>query len=357
MMIISRYILSHFLSIFVLALLTFVALYLFIDFFEKIDDLIEKHVTIRDAAFYFGCKLPLIVTQGIPMAALLSSLISLGLLKRNRELVALEAAGVKPAVYVRPIVVAALCLALLHLALGETMARSLNQAAQGMWKSKILNKPTVSWHQQNVWYHGDGVIYQIMLMDRTNQVMEKASLFFINSDFKLDRRLDAKRVKWESGKWVAEDCLLVRFNGTTAEQERTDRIELTSLRERPEDFLGLETIPEELSWPDLYEYTDKIRTEGYNPTPYEVELHTRAAFPMTTLILAILGVTIVLRQGIHGGIATGIGIALTVAFAYLTVLQVGSGLASAGILPPMVGAWAGNVIFTALAGYLWVSDY
>ena len=355
MKIISRYVLRHFFPVFGLALGAIVGLYLVIDFFEKIDNLLEKHVGAADIFSYFMLKIPFIVTQGIPMATLLGSLIALGILKRNRELIALETAGIRATSYVMPILLTALGLSLAHFLADETLARAMNHKAEQIWQREVLNqKASLAWSHENVWYRGQNVIYQIRLYNKEAASLEKVSLFYLNSQFELTERLDARRARWQDQRWIAEDGLILRFTGSKIEQEWFTERELT-LAETPGDFSRLETIPEELNWLDLYEYTQKIRAEGYNAKPYEVELHMRLALPLTTLIVALLGVTIALSQGLHGGIAIGVGIALVVASLYFVVLHLGSALATAGILPPFVGVWAGDIIFATLAGYLWTA--
>jgi len=355
MKIIPRYILRHFFPIFGLALSAIVGLYLVIDFFEKVDNFLEKHVPAADVLAYFVLKMPFIVTQGIPMASLLGSLVALGILKRNRELIALETAGIRAVYYVRPILLTALALSFCHFLTDETIARAANQKAQQIWQREVLNqKAPLSWSHENVWYHGQNAIYQIRFYNKEEESLEKVSLFYLNPQFKLTERLDAKRVRWKDNRWMAEDGLILRFNGSNVEQEWFAEKEL-SLEETPKDFSRLETIPEELNWFNLYSYSRKIRAEGYNARPYEVELHMRLAMPLTTFIVALLGVTIALRQGLHGGIALGVGIALVVASLYFMVLHLGSGLAAAGILPPFIGVWAGDVIFATLAAYLWTA--
>ena len=353
MKIISRYVLRHFFPVFGLALGAIVGLYLVIDFFEKVDNLLEKHVDAASILSYFMLKIPFIVTQAIPMAALLGSLIALGILKRNRELIALETAGIRATTYVGPILLTALGLSLAHLLADETLARAMNQKAQQIWQREVLNhKASLAWSHENVWYHGHNVIYQIRLYNKEAESLEKVSLFYLNRKFELTERLDAKRVRWQDQRWIAEDGLILRFTESQVEQEWFAEREL-ALAETPSDFARLETIPEELNWIDLYRYTQKIRTEGYNARPYEVELHMRLALPLTTFIVALLGVTIALSQGLHGGLAIGVGIALVVASLYFMVLHLGTALATAGILPPLVGVWAGDIIFATLAGYLW----
>lgn len=355
MKIIPRYILRHFFPVFGLALCAIVGLYLIIDFFEKVDNLLEKHVAAGDIFAFFILKIPFILTQGIPMATLLGSLLALGILKRNRELIALETAGIRAAYYVRPILFTAMALSLVHFLTDETLARAMNQKAQQIWQREVLNQTaSLSWSHENVWYHGQDVIYQIRLYNKGEETLERASLFYLTPQFKLTERLDAKRIRWKDDRWIAEEGLILRFNGSNIEQERFSEREL-NLAETPNDFARLETIPEELGWLDLYSYAKKIRAEGYNTKPYEVELHMRLALPLTTFIVALLGVTIALSQGLHGGIAVGVGIALLLASLYFTLLHLGSALATAGILPPFLGVWIGDVIFAALAGYLWMA--
>jgi lipopolysaccharide export system permease protein len=355
MRIISRYVLKHFLPIFALALFAFVGLYLIIDFFEKIDDVLEEGASLFLAWLYFVYKIPLVATQGVPMASLLGTLLALGILNRNRELIALRASGVKPLTYMAPVILAAFLLSGLDFGVTEFFARPMSQKAQRIWQHKIMKKgKAVQWSKENVWYRGENLIYQIHLYDGRRQVMEKVSLYYLNEDFQLSQRLDAERLRWMDNQWIAEEGLLLKFEKSGTEQEIFKKLRL-NLHETPKDFADIETIPAELGWLDLYDYAEKIGQEGYDSATYWVELHMRIAFPLTTLILTLLGAAISLRQGPAGGIPLGVGIALIVAFLYLTVLQVGSSLATAGILPPFVGVWAGNIIFTIGSIYLWMT--
>lgn len=356
MKILSRYVLRHFFALFGLALVAFVGLYLIIDFFQKVDDLLQKQVSLQTTLSYYFYKTPLIVAQGIPMAVLLATLIALGILKRNREIVAMKSAGISAGLYCKPIALAALFIAAVHFGAGESIARSMNRKAEAIWQEHVLHqKSAASVTQENVWFHGKNCIYQVRLYDRATKTLHKVSLFYLDAQFKLLQRVDAARVQWENSRWVAHEGLVLTFEGNSARQEWFKDKEL-DLPERPKDFSTLQTIPEQLDWLSLYRYTQKIRQEGYNSAPYDVELNLRIAFPMTTFILALLGITMSLRQGLRSGIAVGVIVALLVAFLYLTLLNVGCSLATAGFLPPLVGAWAANVIFTALSCYLWITN-
>ncbi|MGV8074336.1 MAG: LPS export ABC transporter permease LptG [Syntrophobacteraceae bacterium] len=356
MKIISRYVLKHLFPIFGLALSAFLGLYLVVDFFERVDNMLEKHVSFANTCLYFLYKIPGIASQGIPMCFLLSTLVALGILKRNRELVALRAAGISTMIYTWPIISLAAVVSLIHFGAAETLVRPLNQKAQLIWQQNVQRvKASPSWSHENVWYRGQNVIYQIRMYDKTQQVMNKVSLFYFDSNFKLIQRVDARQLRWMGDGWLAENGIDLRFQGSEAMQEAFDERKL-NLSETPRDFASLATLPEDLGYLDLYQYIRKIRLEGYNPIPYSVELHLRVAVPLTTLFLALLGIVISLRQGLHGGIVSGVGVALLIALFYLALLHIGSSMATAGILPVIAGVWAGNILFATATLYLRLTD-
>ena len=357
MRIISRYVLRHFLPVLALSVLSFLGLYLVVDFFERVDRMMEHNLPIQDIYTYFLFKIPLILTQGIPMAAILSTIISLGILKRNRELIAMETAGVNPTYYAAPIAMAALALSVVHFCVAEFAARPLNQKLEETWQVKVEHRQPAVWmNPENLWYRQENTIYQIRLYDSKKNVMQIASIFVLDPNFHIIQRVDARRIIWTDSGWLAEDGLIIGLHDGNTEQQWFDRKQL-DLNITPKDFQSGQTVPDNLSWTDLHRYVEKIEGEGFSATPYRVDLNMRIASPFATFILALLGILVALRPGLHGGIGAGVGISLGVAFAFVAVSNVGASLASAGALPPFLGVWAGNIIFAALVCYFWIRGW
>ena len=153
MKIIPGYVLKHFLPIFFLANVGFIGIYLVVDFFERVDRMLQHHVGFREIYLYFLCKIPMILTQGIPMSAIIAVIIALGIMKRNRELIAMETAGVNPAYYVAPMALAGLLLSIFHFGLAEYAVRPLNQKLYATWDVKIEGKKAPLWMTpENIWY-------------------------------------------------------------------------------------------------------------------------------------------------------------------------------------------------------------
>ena len=354
MKIIPKYVLKHLLPIFALTTVGFTGIYLVVDFFERVDRLVDSHLTFREIYTYFLFKIPMILTQGIPLAALLSAIIALGILKRNRELIAMETAGVNPSYYAAPIAVAALVLSVFHFCVAELAARPLNQKLEETWAVSVEHRKPALWmNPENIWFRNENTIYQIRLYDPGKKVMQKASIFFLDPAFRLIQRIDAQRISWTNPGWLAEDGLIISFRDGNKEQQWFERKQL-DLKVTPGDFKAGEAVPRYLSWKELHRYVEKIEGEGFSSTPYRVDLHLRLAAPLATLILTLLGTLIALRQGLHEGMAAGVGISLFIAFAFIAISNVGTSLAFAGSLPPFLGVWAGNVIFAALFCYFWI---
>lgn len=336
--------------------MTFVGIYLVVDFFEKIDNMLGKSLPVAKIIAYFLYKIPFIVTQGIPVAILLGALITLGILKRSHELIALEASGISRLAYVRPIILTAVLATLVCFVFSESISRTLHYRSERIWREDVTRKQSpMTFVHENVWYYGKGVIYQIRLYDRENKAMERVSLFYVDKDFRLTRRIDARRVVWKDSAWNAQNGFELSFDEAKTSQEYFSERSLT-LSERPEDFSSIEVVPEELNWLQLYRYAGKIKQEGFNSLPHEVELHLRIASPMTALIFGLLAISIALRHRLEGGVASNIVIALAIGLVFLATLHIGSGMATAGLLPPWVGVWTGNIIACAIMAYFWTTN-
>ncbi|HDZ16301.1 MAG TPA: LptF/LptG family permease, partial [Methylophaga aminisulfidivorans] len=92
MKLLSRYIASHILSSTVIVLLVLLGLYTFMDFVAELDDLGKGQYQLMDIVSYLLLTMPKRIYELLPVAALLGSVIGLGTLASQSELVAMRAA-------------------------------------------------------------------------------------------------------------------------------------------------------------------------------------------------------------------------------------------------------------------------
>ena len=353
MRVISRYISQELAKLIAISLGAFIAIYLVIDFFERIDDFVEAKLPLSLALQFFILKVPFIVQQGIPMGVLMGTLITLGLMARSNELMVLKASGASPILIVGPIVTIALLFSMLDFALSEYLVPLTSTRANYIWNVEVHKRPLpTSFSEEKIWYKSGQVLYNIRVLHSDRGLLEGVTLYIFDGSFRLTRRLDARRGKWDGQSWVFSDGIFIRRKpdgNFTTEQFQSRRLDLD---ERPQDFQHLEKAPEEMTLAELSRYVAKIQSEGYDSTRYRVDLHAKIAFPFSSLIMALLGISVALYQGKKGGIALGVAASVALAFTYFLLFQLVLSIGYTGNLQPPLAAWAPNIIFAIASMYL-----
>jgi len=208
------------------------------------------------------------------------------------------------------------------------------------------------WGQNNIWYKGDHRIYWIGHFDSQKNICENFSLYFFDDAFKLTKRVDAKTGIWTGDKWEMRDGIIQKAQATGGfDLKKFETIQL-SLPEKPEVFVRTIKKPEEMSYWQLKRYAEKVHSEGYDATEYEVDLNIKLAFPLLNVVMVLMGFATAL--GLKGGgtpLAVSLGIGTC--FIYLVVMGFSRSLGLAGLLPPALSAWLSNLIFL-LFGVYWM---
>jgi lipopolysaccharide export LptBFGC system permease protein LptF len=118
------------------------------------------------------------------------------------------------------------------------------------------------------------------------------------------------------------------------------------------DYFGTEEVkPDHMGYAQLRAYTERLRAGGFDVTEQDVALWRKAAFPFVPLIMTLLAVPFAAAIGRSGAMG-GIGVGIALAIAYWTVISICAALGTGGALPPILAAWAPNLIFGAGALYL-----
>jgi lipopolysaccharide export LptBFGC system permease protein LptF len=82
-----------------------------------------------------------------------------------------------------------------------------------------------------------------------------------------------------------------------------------------------------------------------------VQLNRKLAYPLVTLVMAILAVPFALSMGRRGSL-TGVAVAIGVAIAYWVVAGTFDAMGNANMLPAMMAAWSPDLLFALAGGYL-----
>ncbi len=356
MKIITRYTAREFTQNFFLGLGAFSAIYLIVEFFERINAFLYNQAPWALMGEYFLNKVPSILFQVAPAAVLLSSILTLGLMSRHNEVMAMKSGGVSLWSLAHPIlgVVGMIFLALLGL--NEFIMPSANQNARSISDWIIhKKKPVAAFKESQIWIHGHQTIYNIRLYHPEKNLLEGLTLYRLSPQFELLERVDARSAKWKEGKWVLSDASVTDFTERNLPVRKNYPEMVLSLPETPHDFQIAEKNPEEMNYRGLKDYVQKIEREGYNSSKYRTAMHACISFPFISVIMAILGIPLALRKERGAGMALGVGYSILISFIYLVVYSFILELGKGGTLLPFLAAWLGNSIFALAGVYLLLS--
>ena len=108
---------------------------------------------------------------------------------------------------------------------------------------------------------------------------------------------------------------------------------------------------ERMSFSDLKQYIASLKTSGFDVVPYTVALHRKISFPFVAVVMTLIGVPFAVTTGRRGALY-GIGIGIFLAICYWALFILFTAIGSAGMLTPVLAAWAPNVLFLTVATYL-----
>lgn len=356
MHIISRYLINEFLKNLVMTLAGFVAIFVVVDFFEKLDNFMEAQVNWKVTFTYFLYQLPVVAQQMLPAAILLATIITLSLMARNRELITIRSCGISLIRLTYPLILLSFCFTIMLFFLNETVLPPVHEKINRIWQVEVMKKPlNAFFRNEKIWYRGKRVIYHIDYYDQQRLTLYGITIYRFSPDFELVVRVDARRGEWNGKNWIFLNGIIQKRKPDGSFQvNRFEKREL-NFPETPEDLVITVRKPEEMNLRDLRAYTSRLRMEGYDASRLEVDMQAKISFPFVCVVMTLVGIPLSVRSEKRGGVAAGIGLGICVAFLYWMLYSVSITSGQSNILPPLVAGWLANAVFLASGTLLLVT--
>ena len=162
-MIINRYIFRQIIQGTLLTLLVLVSLSLFFVFIGELEDIGRGYYSLLHAVEYVALLFPGKVVEFMPLAIMLGTILSLGALASNSEIIAMQAAGMSVGKFLQAVLQAALILAFLSFLLADWVVPvSENNARQ--IRSSAINDTTAILGKEGLWIKDESRILHIQLL-------------------------------------------------------------------------------------------------------------------------------------------------------------------------------------------------
>lgn len=350
----DRYVSTMYLRVAGLCFLGLLGLFYISAFLDKSEKLFKGDASLGLVGSFLLYSTPQFVYFVIPLAALLSVLVTFGLLARSSELTVMKACGISLYRVALPVVGMSLIgsavlfgLEQQVLAVSNRRAESIDREIRGL-APQNLNPLNRRWIVAR-----DGSIYHYGYFDPDNLVLTNLSIYTTAADvWQLARITHAPTAEFRNGGWMARTGWIREYSGGTARYEAFSR---RTLALEPPDYFGT-NIPEAelMTVPELRQHIDELSHSGVNVIPLAVELQRKIAFPFVTVVMSLLAVPFGVTTGRRGALY-GIGIGIALALSYWVVLHVFLAIGGAGLLPPFLAGWSANIIVAGAAAYLFLN--
>ena len=349
---IDRYISRIYLRVVGLSFLGLLGLFYISTFIDKSDKVFKGQTSVGTVLTLLVYMTPQFVYYIIPIAALLSVLVTFGLLSRSSELTVMKACGISLYRAAASLVLLGALFSIVLFGLEQRILAQANRQAE-ILDSQIRGRPPRTYSALNRrWVIGrDGAIYHYGFYDPVAGELGNLSVYETKKErWALASHTFMKRVVFRNGVWQGEDGWQVDFNAAPPQWKSLPRWALTSL-EPPEYFATEQPLAEMMTVPQLRAFIDELSTSGLNHIPWAVELQRKIAFPFVTVVMTLLAVPFGVSAGRRGTLY-GIGLGIVLALSYWIISSAFVAIGRSGVLPPFLAAWAPNILTAGVASYL-----
>jgi len=349
--VLSRHLAGEFLRTFALTVAAFVVIYVIADFFDRFDGFLKHDATLGAIALVFLFKIPLIVTQITPVAVLAGALVSLGLLARHNEFVALRACGVSIWQITVPLLVVAAGISVATFVWNETVVPYSARRWHTIENTEIKKHDAEGlFTGRQVWYHGRAGFYNVDRVSKRRRALYGLSIYQLGDDFRPTRLIEFDAATWTGSDWTLTGGRTREF-GRTGMRDRKAAPEHFTLPETFEEFRTVAAEPEELSYGLLRRQIKDLRRKGADTAELMVDLQLKLALPAASLMMMLVAAPLAAKGTRLTSLATSIGIGLVLGFGYFVAVAFTRALGLSGALPATVAAWSANGLFALLGGY------
>jgi len=351
--IINRYIISSFLKVVSLCICSFVAIYLMIDFLDKFTRFSRAGGSIGAIGFYFLWEIPAIINQITPLAVLMATLLTLGMLSRNSEMTAMRGCGISLVRITAPLLAIALLISVFTLLTGEFVVPACNDRTRYIEDVQIRKKgPAAFFRQQNIWYRQENGILQAKSYDPNTATLKGVTFWQTGSGLAPSMRIEARQATLKDNRWVFGDAVIREFSEGNVAMTTTSAYLPVRLNLKVSDLKVLQKYADNMGFFELRRYCRKLERGGYDATRYIAQMHSRLSLPFASLVMAFLAIPFALRGGRTSGIALGVATSLAIGFTYFIVNAILLSFGQTGVLPPLIAAWSANLLFAAAGVWL-----
>ena len=337
MNLLDRYIASAILKGVASVVLVLLAVVTAVEFVGQLDDIGTAQYRMSDAFAYVALRIPRLILQMLPAAALLGALLSLGNLAVHSELVVMRASGVSRFRLLRSVGVAGVVLMVVMALLGESLAPSLGSYARQLRSQALLDSVDIA-NARSTWMKDGDRIFNFRRAD-DGISFGGVLLFELNADGFLDQVVSADSAEIDAqARWILANYAATQF----AEGSITSSAERLSVQnyDLSLELLGLSEVRQDLlDTQGLKRYIRYLEQNDLDADRYVTAYWARMADVASVVLMTLLALPFVSGSLRSAGTGGRLLVGLLIGLGYYVVAQTFVNSGEVFDLDPVVVAW------------------
>jgi lipopolysaccharide export system permease protein len=318
-----------------LVLLTLIALAAFLTVLEELDDVGEGGYGLGQVFVYTVLTLPALAAEMFPAASLLGSLLGLGAIANQNELIVMRASGVSVFRIVASVLKAGMIVAALSVVVGEGIAPASDQLAHR--KRAVAKSGHITLHTDHGFWARDGDKFINIRDVLTDGRLRFIFIYDFNEEGVLQSATLVNGASLQDGVWRLEG---IGQSSPTEHGVTTRWIpdgEWQALLD-PRLISLIGVSPDKLSVWGLHQYASFLRSEGLHAQPYELAFWSKVTAPFSTLTMILVALPFVLGPLRGVGIGQRIMMGALIGIGFSLFNRIFSNLGLVYVLDPLFSA-------------------
>ncbi|MEW6353366.1 MAG: LPS export ABC transporter permease LptG [Pseudomonadota bacterium] len=290
MKILNRYLGAAVAGSTLVVMLVLLALFFFLDFVDEFGDIGKGNYGVPQALQYILFSQPRRIYELFPLAALLGSLIGLGWLAGNSELVVMRAAGVSVAQITLAVMRVGLGLVLVVVFLGEVIAPPAELYAQS--NRSIALSDRIALKTNYGFWTRDGLSFINIRTILPGERLGDIYIYEFDAQHQLRVATYAQKAYFEDDRWILQNITQSDIDPGGVHTRHIGRAAWESLLSP--DLINVVAIkPEKLSTWELRKYINYLHDNGQSAQRYELAFWIKLTTPLVTAVMIFLAIPFV----------------------------------------------------------------
>ena len=342
MKILDRYIAAAVATGTLIALLIVVGLDMFFNVIAQIDNIGRENYTLMTLVQFVVLITPQSMYELFPMAALLGSLMGMGGLSANSELVAMRASGLSIWRIIRSVLQVGVLMLVVAVFVGEVVAPVAERHGQQL-RAAAMNRAISFLSSRGLWVRDEDrfINARKVLSDNT---LAELTIYEFDDEARLKVVTQAVEAQYQDGQWVLHDVSQTEFTDDRVLVRHDEQ--MTRVSTLTPDLLGIVALkPENMSISDISQFISYLEENGLDTSQYRYAFWGRFVTPAAALVMLFISVPFVFGSLRSVSAGQRVFIGMLVGFGFYLLSQIVSQIGQVFGLNPLLMMMVPGTVF------------